>query len=156
MPTLPKLNLLLTRRFHSMVDSFTAMCKYLSWSSASDCQRSGQIGSLTTFWHDHIACIVIQHVPAEKQHFGKWACAETWTCSFKWSVLSHPKGRPLNAGLTVSQKHRKSHDFHEKWVEWLWWIPSSWFAGKTSEVVSIGEFLSMNSKGMNLHFVWPQ
>ena len=30
---------------------------YLSWSSASDYQGSVQIGSLTTLWHDHIACI---------------------------------------------------------------------------------------------------
>ena len=25
---------------------------------------------------------VVQHVPAEKQHFDKWACAEPWTCPF--------------------------------------------------------------------------
>ena len=45
---LPTLNLLLTRRFHSMVDQFTAICKYLSWSSVSDWQEGVQIGSLTT------------------------------------------------------------------------------------------------------------
>ena len=43
MPTLPTLNLLLTRRFYSKVELFTAVCKYLSWSSASDCQSSVQI-----------------------------------------------------------------------------------------------------------------
>ena len=85
MPTLPTLNLSLTRWFYSMVDEFTAICKYLSWSSASDCQGSVQIGSLTTLWHDHIACIddTARYVPAEKQHFDKWACAKPWTCPFK-------------------------------------------------------------------------
>ena len=54
----------------------------LSWSSASDCQSSVQIGSLTTLWHDHIACIDDTACPTEKQHFDKWACAEPWTCPF--------------------------------------------------------------------------
>ena len=53
MPTLPTLNLLLTRRFYSMVDYFSTICK----SSASDCQRSVQIGSLTTYDMIRIAYI---------------------------------------------------------------------------------------------------
>ena len=51
---------------------------HLSWSS--DCQESVQIGSLTTLWHDHIACIDDTACPGRKQ---QWACAEPWTCPFK-------------------------------------------------------------------------
>ena len=29
----------------------------------------------------------IQHVPAEKQHFDKWAYAEPWTCPFKFNKI---------------------------------------------------------------------
>ena len=78
MPTLTTLNLLLIRWFYSMVDLFTAICKYLSWSSASDCQGSVQIGSLTTLWHDHIACIDDTACPGRKTAF--------WYMSMRWTV----------------------------------------------------------------------
>ena len=58
MPTLQTLNLLLidpTVLFHGWL--IYSYFKYLSWSSASDCQGSVPIGSLTTLWCDHIACI---------------------------------------------------------------------------------------------------
>ena len=45
------------------------MCKYLSWSSASDCQESVQIGSLKTLWHDDIAYIDDTACPGRKTAF---------------------------------------------------------------------------------------
>ena len=65
MPTLPTLNLLLTRRFYSMF----SFGKYLSCSSANDCLGSVQIGSLTTLWHDRIACIDDTACPGNKTAF---------------------------------------------------------------------------------------
>ena len=40
-----------------------------SWSSASDCQQSVQICSLTTLWHDRIVYIDNTACPSGKQHF---------------------------------------------------------------------------------------
>ena len=51
--------------FHSWL--ITVICKYLSWSSASDCQGIVQIGSLTTLWHDHIDCIDDYSMPRQKK-----------------------------------------------------------------------------------------
>ena len=38
-------------------------------------------------WWCYLFAYTIQHVPAEKQHFDKWACAEPWTCPFKWNFF---------------------------------------------------------------------
>ena len=46
MPTLPTLNLLLARRFYSMVDEFTVICTEVDQVTAK--WVSLQIGSLTT------------------------------------------------------------------------------------------------------------
>ena len=85
---------------------------YVSWSS--DCQASLQIGSLTTLWHDHIACIDDTACPAEKRHFEKWACAEPWTCPLK-SVfpqlvlfLAHVQGEPIGLSAGVLSVINKS------------------------------------------------
>ena len=43
-------------------------------------RRVYTLGSFTTLWHDHIACIDDTACAGKKQHFDKWACTEPWTC----------------------------------------------------------------------------
>ena len=49
---------------------------HISWSS--ECQGSVQIGSLTTLWHDHIACIDDTACLGRKNAF--------WLMSIRWTV----------------------------------------------------------------------
>ena len=105
MPTLPTLNLLLTRRFYS---------KYLSWSSASDYQGSVQIYPLTTLWHDHIACIDDTACPGRETAFYKWACAEPWTSLVCWYHSSFTIFESNNSSKKLSNKSETANICRKK------------------------------------------
>ena len=63
--------------FHGwLIYSYLQILKLIK--NASDCQESVQIGSLTTLWHDHIACIDDTACPGRKTAF--------WLMSMRWTV----------------------------------------------------------------------
>ena len=67
---------------------------HIRWSS--DCQGSVQIGSLTTLWHDHIACIDDTACPGRKTAFDKWACAKPWKCPSLTAVSKVCEAAPIS------------------------------------------------------------
>ena len=77
---------------------------HISWSS--NYQGSVQIGSLTTLWHDHIACIDDSACPDRKQDFDKLACAEPWTCPFNAILPQFFKKKDSWKPIALSSRKR--------------------------------------------------